>query len=1506
MSINNDNFADRRDLGSGTTANDSGSNLGFTLEEGEPLQSGTINSAWWSWTPTETGLAIIDTHGSDFYTSLSVFTGDAVDSLTLITKNFSSVGFWAEAGTQYQIAVDGIWDERVNIQLNLEQDLSIFNDNFADRRDLGNGTIVSDAGNNLYFTSEEGEPSQSGEIHSAWWSWNPAQSGWVVIDTEGSDFYAYLSVFTGNTVDSLTLVAQSEYNDFHSSGYVGFWAEAGTQYQIAVDGDYHEKGNIKLNLEQDFNFILNDDFADRRDLGDGTIVSDKVINVDYTSENGEPSQWGEINSAWWSWTPAQTGWVVIDTAGSNFRAGLSVFTGNAVDSLTLVAQNSDRYFSWQSPVGFWAEAGTEYQIAVDGYDDYTGKIQLNLEQDLNFILNDNFADRRDLGDGTIVSDTGSNFGYTSESGEPSQSGEIHSAWWSWTPAETGWVLIDTGGSDFYTYLSVFTGNTVDSLTLINQGDYYYSISKSRVVFWAEAGTQYQIAVDGNYDYKGKIQLDLEQDLNFILNDNFADRRDLGDGTIVSDTGSNFGYTSESGEPSQSGEIHSAWWSWTPAETGWVLIDTGGSDFYTYLSVFTGNAVDSLTLVNQDDDLIGFWAEAGTEYQIAVDGISDERGNIQLNLEQDLSFIPNDNFADRRDLGSSTMANDSSSSMGFTSEEGEPSQWGKINSAWWSWTPTETGLAIIDTHGSDFYTYLSVFTGDAVNSLTLITKNFSPVGFWAEAGTEYQIAVNGSYGNTGKFQLNLEQDLSFIPNDNFADRIDLGSGTIASAIGSNFGFTSESGEPSQSIWGEINSAWWSWTPAETGWVVIDTESSDFDTYLSVFTGNAVDSLTLVAQIGDSTSGSQISRVGFWAETGTEYQIAVDGSSSQTGNIQLNLEQDLSFIPNDNFADRRDLGSSTMANDSGSNLGFTSEEGEPSQLGEINSAWWSWTPAQTGWVIIDTENSDLWSYLSVFTGNAVDSLTLVNQDDDPIGFWAEAGTEYQIAVDGDYDDTGDILLNLEQDLSFIANDNFADRRDLGSSTMANDSSSSMGFTSEEGEPSQWGGINSAWWSWTPAQSGWVVINTYESDFETDLSVFTGNAVDSLTRVARAKILYDIDHDIEFPEGSVGFWAEAGTEYQIAVDGTGNIELNLEQDLNFLANDNFADRIDLGSGTIANDTGSNVGFTSESGEPSQSGEINSAWWSWTPAQTGWVVIDSTVGFANNYLSIFTGNAVDSLTLITQSNDHLILSAGDQSVGFWAEAGTEYQIAVDGFWSSGNIEFNLEQDLNFVVNDNFNVYQVNLMGTDETDLLLQNKISGKFQIWELEGNKIVGNHYVANASTNKQPQINDNWDVLTGNFTGTHQDDILLKNKVVGTFSLWEMEDNFIIGTHTITRNGKVVQLKNNQNWDLIVGNFAGSEHDDILLRNKISGNLQVWEIHDKEIIASHKIMNPLSNRQISLNQNWQIFSTKFGSGVRDNILLRNKISGGLQVWDMDGNQLVDITHLSDPNYNDYSLVI
>jgi hypothetical protein len=123
----NDNFASAGTL-SGSTVSANGTNLNATKESGEPNHGGDAGgkSVWWNWMAPSSGNVIIDTSGSNFDTTLGVYTGSAVNALTTIASDNNSgpnltsrVAFAVTAGVLYHIAVDGTGGASGSIQLNL-------------------------------------------------------------------------------------------------------------------------------------------------------------------------------------------------------------------------------------------------------------------------------------------------------------------------------------------------------------------------------------------------------------------------------------------------------------------------------------------------------------------------------------------------------------------------------------------------------------------------------------------------------------------------------------------------------------------------------------------------------------------------------------------------------------------------------------------------------------------------------------------------------------------------------------------------------------------------------------------------------------------------------------------------------------------------------------------------------------------------------------------------------------------------------------------------------------------------------------------------------------------------------------------------------------------------------------------------------------------------------------------------------------------------------------------
>jgi hypothetical protein len=399
---------------------------------------------------------------------------------------------------------------------------------------------------------------------------------------------------------------------------------------------------------------------------------------------------------------------------------------------------------------------------------------------------------------------------------------------------------------------------------------------------------------------------------------------------------------------------------------------------------------------------------------------------------------NDNFASATTIAP-TAPGIGGSNVGATKEAGEPAHAGDMGGAsvWYSWTAPATGVFNLNSCGSSFDTLLAVYKGTSLGSLTPVVSNDESIGcpsqsrvaFHATNGTTYRIAVDGysaggfALPDTGNIQLHLGQNTGAPFNDNFAGSTVL-SGTTDFDDGSNVGATKQAGEPAHGGNQGGASVWYSWTAPASGATTIDTCSSEFDTLLGVWTGNAVNTLTPVATDNDGCGDGTGSLVQFAAVQGITYRIAVDGSNAAPdapaeGAFELFVH--VAQPPaNDNFAAATALsGASAFAG--GENFEATAETGEPAHagVGPFQSVWYQWIAPFTGPVTIDTCGSDFDTVLAVYTGGAVNALTPVATSNNSsscspqsrVNFIANGGTTYRIAVDGDFD-FGDISLHLAE--------------------------------------------------------------------------------------------------------------------------------------------------------------------------------------------------------------------------------------------------------------------------------------------------------------------------------------------------------------------------------------------------------------------------------------------------------------------------------------------------------------
>ena len=181
-----------------------------------------------------------------------------------------------------------------------------------------------------------------------------------------------------------------------------------------------------------------------------------------------------------------------------------------------------------------------------------------------------------------------NYGASSEPDEPLlvETGLGASVWWSWQAPAKG--RLNLRADEFYPTFGVFTGNEVNHLTRVGDGDGIVSVS-------VQSGQTYRFAADTWPDSSVYISFGLD----FVPsppNDDFAARIPLS-GPQVTVSGHNDGATTEPGEavfPAATGAT--VWYSWVAPADGWVQTTASSETGRPVFIVYEGTSRTNLTTV----------------------------------------------------------------------------------------------------------------------------------------------------------------------------------------------------------------------------------------------------------------------------------------------------------------------------------------------------------------------------------------------------------------------------------------------------------------------------------------------------------------------------------------------------------------------------------------------------------------------------------------------------------------------------------------------------------------------------------------------------------------------------------------------------------------------------------------------------------------------------------------------------------------------------------------------
>ena len=127
------------------------------------------------------------------------------------------------------------------------------------------------------------------------------------------------------------------------------------------------------------------------------------------------------------------------------------------------------------------------------------------------VSNDYYESALSLGQG-VVTWQGTNVGADIEPNEPAGPFGVRTGtvWYSWQATATGWWKVDTEGSDFDTVLALGTGTTMADYEEIAVNNDTPEGNRARIIFYAESGDSFQIAIGGAAGAEGQVNLTIGQ------------------------------------------------------------------------------------------------------------------------------------------------------------------------------------------------------------------------------------------------------------------------------------------------------------------------------------------------------------------------------------------------------------------------------------------------------------------------------------------------------------------------------------------------------------------------------------------------------------------------------------------------------------------------------------------------------------------------------------------------------------------------------------------------------------------------------------------------------------------------------------------------------------------------------------------------------------------------------------------------------------------------------------
>ena len=536
-----------------------------TAEAGEPafitgafVPRMRIASLWYKWTVParghyQFGVSYAGTTQDSWQDLVYVdaFQGESIAGLELVAAKEWGMSIFAEEGQTYFIRVSNN-GRAFPMTLNWSEGLRPANDEY-EAAALLEGESGEYSGNNQGATLERGE-SLGRLAATVWHQWTAPRDG--IWRFKSSVSRLKVGVFAGDMVDSLRLlsgvpgaqvsvyakegevyrIAVATADAFESGGkYTLSWSEV-EEYHGARSNDLFENaliigeeassgGEFTLSL---FEVKRRDDGLDSLLFGNPGVIDEEAsssLTIELTgSETVEPEEPPEtgVHTRWYVWTAPEDGmytWRLQEASGSHIDNVMSVFSGEDIEGLQLVATNFDAQVHTRE-ISFQVVAGQRYWISLG----YSASTLRAFDYGLSMLTlswgrtpaNDSVMAALAL-EGTSGMVSGSNHFATTESGERTGHHGHSSLWWKFEVEEDGyyrfWIESDSMSLTLTIYSIGIDGELAPgALSFLNAGSSTdASGDGTEVVFSAKTGLRYlvRIGTSGAAD-GGEFTLNWEQ------------------------------------------------------------------------------------------------------------------------------------------------------------------------------------------------------------------------------------------------------------------------------------------------------------------------------------------------------------------------------------------------------------------------------------------------------------------------------------------------------------------------------------------------------------------------------------------------------------------------------------------------------------------------------------------------------------------------------------------------------------------------------------------------------------------------------------------------------------------------------------------------------------------------------------------------------------------------------------------------------------------------------------